>query len=158
MELFVGRCISLEEKLRDGESLDGTLCAVVVARRSYSDPRTDLGVRWTALSDRDSEPTRPPAAGAHRLSSQRLRNAPKSKRRPLGAADATADSAQEVNAGCGGLQPTIFAIGRKRDSAIGRVGRMVFAGSGPARVASSNLVERATLEHDIGPEYSRLYE
>ena len=58
MELFVGRCISLEEKLRDGESLDGTLCAVVVARRSYSDPRTDLGVRWTALSDRDTAVTR----------------------------------------------------------------------------------------------------
>ena len=51
--------LPFEQKRRDGEYFHGTLSAVVVARRTYSDPRSDLGIRWATLRVRNETYTVP---------------------------------------------------------------------------------------------------
>src|SRR4029450_8127855 len=60
--------------------------------------------------------------------------------------------------GCGGSQPTILAIGRKPDSALGSVGGMVFTGSchiarqlGETRFQIDLLFARAPLRPFLNP-------
>src|SRR5262249_8755049 len=63
-EPFVGKRISFgretsawKRNSATENHLDGTLSAVVVAWRTYSDPHSDLGVRRAALRDRNETPT-----------------------------------------------------------------------------------------------------